>query len=53
MLKTNRTRLHCSKNVRKDLNILDWFTVVVLNEDVSAAKSKYESMGYTVTRVEL
>lgn len=53
MLKTNRTRLYCEKPVRKDLDILDRFTVVVLNENLSAAKSKYESMGYDVTRVTL
>ncbi len=53
MLKTNRTRLSCSKPIRADLSILDRFTVVVLNEDVSAAKSKYEHMGYDVTRVTL
>lgn len=53
MLKTNRTRLACSKPVRDGLDVIDRFTVVVLNENVSAVKSKYEKMGYDVTRVNL
>lgn len=50
---TNRQRLACSKMVRKDLDVLDRFTVVVMKENESGAKSKYESMGYTVARVNL
>jgi hypothetical protein len=53
MLTTNRTRLMCTKPVREGLDILDRFSVVALKENESAVKSKYESMGYTVTRVNL
>ena len=49
----NRVRLMCLKFVREGLNVLDRFTVVVLNGDEGAAKKNYESMGYKVTKVNL
>jgi len=49
----NRVRLRCTKQIKKDLNILDTFTVVVLSGEEGNAKRNYESMGYTVTKVNL
>ena len=49
----NRIRLHCIKNVRPDLDIVDSFTVVVLKGNEGAAKNNYESMGYKVSVVNL
>jgi len=49
----NRVRLRCTRQVRADLDILDSFSVVVLSGDEGAAKKNYESMGYTVSKVNL
>jgi len=53
MLTTNRTRLMCTKPIKEGLDILDRFSVVVLKENEDTTKKKYESMGYTVTKVNL
>ena len=49
----NRTRFMCTKPIREGLDVLDRFSVVVLKENEGVAKKNYESMGYTVTRVNL
>jgi hypothetical protein len=49
----NRVRLRCTKQIRTGLNVLDTFSVVVLSGEEGNVKKNYESMGCTVTKVNL